>query len=103
VEKSIQLQPGDADPYYLLGRCYMEKELYEKAIGAYQRALELRTDFAAAQAGLGYAYEDSGLYDQAIAAYQNALKSKPGDETLREDLKRVSMKKSGGAKNGGGY
>jgi rhomboid protease GluP len=100
LEKSIQLRPGDPDAYNLLGNCYMEKELYEKAVGAYQRALELRPDFADARAGLGQAYEDSGLYDQAIAAYQNALKSKPDDETLREDLRRVSMKKSGGAKNG---
>jgi membrane associated rhomboid family serine protease/tetratricopeptide (TPR) repeat protein len=92
LEKSIQLRPDDADPHYLLGDCYMEKELYEKAIGAYQRALELRPDLAEAQAGLGHAYEASGLYDQAIAAYQNALKSKPDDETLRESLKRVSLK-----------
>lgn len=100
LEKSMRLQPSDPDTYDLLGDCYMGKKLYEKAIGAYQRALELRPDFAEVQASLGHAYEDSGLYDQAIASYQNALKSKPDDETLREDLKRVSMKKSGGAKNG---
>jgi rhomboid protease GluP len=100
LEKSMRLQPGDPDTCVLLGNCYMEKELYDRALGAYQRALELRPDLAEAQAGLGHAYEASGLYDQAIAAYQNALKSKPDDETLREDLKRVSMTKSGGAKSG---
>ena len=94
LEKSMRLQPSDPDTYFILGNCYIEKELYEKAIGAYQRALELRPDFAEAQAGLGYAYEDSGLYDQAIASYQHALKSKPNDETVRESLKRVSLKQS---------
>ncbi len=84
--------------YYSLGICYIEKELYEKAIGAFQRALELRPDFAEAQAGLGHAYEASGLYDQAIASYQHALKSKPDDETVRESLKRVSLKQSGAKK-----
>jgi rhomboid protease GluP len=100
LENSVRLQPSDSLTYFLLGNSYLGKKLYEKAIGAYQRALEFMPDFAEAQAGLGQAYEDSGLYDQAIAAYQNALKSKPDDETLREDLKRVSVKKSGGAKNG---
>jgi membrane associated rhomboid family serine protease/Flp pilus assembly protein TadD len=100
LEKSMRDQPNDPETCVLLGDCYMEKELYERAIGAYQRALELRPDFAEAQVGLGHAYEASGLYDQAVASYQNALKSKPDDETLREDLKRVSMNKSGGAKNG---
>jgi tetratricopeptide (TPR) repeat protein len=98
LEKSVRLQPNDPDTYSILGNCYMGKELYEKAIGAYQRALELRPDFAEAQAGLGHAYEASGLYDEAIAAYQNTLKSKPDDETVREDLKRLSLKQSGGKK-----
>jgi rhomboid protease GluP len=100
LEKSARLQPGDPDTYYYLGICYMEKEFYEKAIGAYQRALELRPDFAKAQAGLGHAYEASGLYDQAIASYQHALKSKPDDEAVREDLKRLSLKQSGGKNEG---
>ena len=98
LEKSIQLRQNDAEPYYILGGCYVEKNLYQKAIGAYQRALELRPDFAEAQAGLGHAYEATGLYEQAIAAYQIALKSKPDDETVREDLKRVSLKQGAGKK-----
>jgi len=76
----------------------MRKELYEKAVGACQRALELRPDFAEAQTGLGHAYEASGLYDQAIASYQHALKSNPDDELVREDLKRVSLKQGAGKK-----
>ena len=98
LEKSMRLQPGDADTHHLLGDCYMEKDLYEKAIVAYRRAVEIKPDFAEAQAGLGHAYEAGGVYDQAIASYQNALKSKPNDETFREDLKRVSLKQSGAPK-----
>ena len=100
LEKSIQLQPNDAETYYLLGGCYVKKNLYQKAIAAYRRALELEPDFAEAHAGLGHAYEGAGRYEQAIVAYQNALKSKPDDETVREDLKRVSLKQGAGNNEG---
>jgi rhomboid protease GluP len=100
LEKSMRLQSSNPDSYNLLGYCYGGKKLYEKAIGAYQRALELRPDFAEAQVGLGHAYEASGLYDQAIASYQHALKSKPDDEAVREGLKRLSLKQSGGKNEG---
>ncbi|OHE87692.1 MAG: hypothetical protein A3G75_03405, partial [Verrucomicrobia bacterium RIFCSPLOWO2_12_FULL_64_8] len=49
----------------------------EEAIAAYQRAIELKPDFADAHNDLGIALQTQGKFDQAIASYQRALRLNP--------------------------
>lgn len=39
LEESRRIDPNDAQTYYLLGRCYMTQQRYNKAYEAYQQAV----------------------------------------------------------------
>ena len=62
---------------YLL---YQDKDL-ENSLGAYDRAIHLKPDFAEAFNNRGNAKADSGQYAAAIADYDEAIHLKPGFAT----------------------
>lgn len=60
-----------------LGLLYFEKQLYGKALDAFDEIIESFPDFARAYYSKGIVYEEMGLFDQAIDAYLMAIKMKP--------------------------
>ena len=62
-----------AQSYYHLGLVYEHTEQIEKAVAAYQKAIQLHPDFVNAYNGLGIAYWKSGCHDEAIAQCKKAL------------------------------
>ena len=64
-------------PYYNLG-CYPgERGQVDAAIAHYQKALEIKPDYAEAHNNLGAIMARRGQIDAAIAHFQKALEIKP--------------------------
>lgn len=76
---STQLDPTYPEPYKALGDLFLAapRRLYDQAVEAYSKAIELRPFYADAHVGLGDARAAKGEIDAAIAAYQRALTFNP--------------------------
>lgn len=72
---STQLDPTYPEPYKALGDLFLAapRRLFDQAVEAYQKAIDLRPFYADAHVGLGDARAAKGDVDAAIAAYQKAL------------------------------
>jgi tetratricopeptide (TPR) repeat protein len=72
---STQLDPTYPEPYKALGDLFLAapRRLFDQAVEAYQKAIELRPFYADAHVGLGDARAAKGDVDGAIAAYHKAL------------------------------
>ncbi|NES18553.1 MAG: tetratricopeptide repeat protein [Symploca sp. SIO3E6] len=66
-----------ADDYYNQGNDLLAQDLYEEAIVAYDKALEIKPDYADAWYGRGFALHEIGKYQNAIASYDKAIEIKP--------------------------
>ncbi len=65
------------DPYLQnsLGLAYMGKKRYELAVGAFQKALALKTDYIEAINNIGAAYLRQKKWDTAISQFQKVLEN----------------------------
>ncbi len=72
--------------YTLLGRAYEKDEQYDKAIAAYQKAVEINPQYYKAWVNLGVAYRLSGDIDRAEASYTEALAIEPDYAELHASL-----------------
>jgi tetratricopeptide (TPR) repeat protein len=89
--KAIQLDANFADSYRWLGDLLVNspRRLYDQAIQAYQKAVELSPDSAEAYVGLGDARQAKGQYDEAIAEYQKALRIEPENARVHYGLGKI--------------
>jgi adenylate cyclase len=72
---STQIDSSYPEPFKALGDLLLAapRRLYDQAVEAYGRAIELRPFYAEAHVGLGDARAAKGDIDGAVAAYQKAL------------------------------
>ena len=72
---ATQLDATYPEPYKALGDLFLAapRRLFDQAVEAYNKAIELRPFYADAHVGLGDARAAKGEIDGAIAAYQKAL------------------------------
>jgi len=77
--KTIELNPDNADAYYKRGDVYDEIGEYEKAIADYSKAIELDPNHALAYYSRGCAYAEKGEYEKAIADYNKVIELNPSD------------------------
>jgi len=86
AEEAIDLDPGYADAYALLGAIYHNevflgasnpKELIAKAIELSQKALGMNGSLADARSRLGVLYSWSGRYDEGIAEAERGVELDP--------------------------
>jgi tetratricopeptide (TPR) repeat protein len=72
---ATQLDPTQPEPYKALGDLFLiqPRRLFDQALEAYAKAIELRPFYADAHVGLGDARAAKGDTDGAIKAYQQAL------------------------------
>ena len=72
---ATQLDATYPEPYKALGDLFLAapRRLFDQAVEAYQKAIDLRPFYADAYVGLGDARAAKGEIDPAIAAYQKAL------------------------------
>jgi tetratricopeptide (TPR) repeat protein len=70
----VPLKPED---YLSRGDDFYQSNEYELALKAYDKAIELKPDYAVAWSNRGFALDELGRYDEALKAYDKAIELKP--------------------------
>jgi len=88
---ATQLDPTYPEPYKALGDLYLSqpRRLFDQAVEAYSKAIELRPFYADAFVGLGDAKAAKSDIDGAIAAYQKALLYNPVNPRVHMSLGKI--------------
>jgi Tfp pilus assembly protein PilF len=73
LKKAETHDPADPITQYDIGLVYYYRERYDQAIQHFEKAIQLKPDFAPAINGLGNAYSAKGDWDQAIEAYRKII------------------------------
>jgi tetratricopeptide (TPR) repeat protein len=68
---------SQADAFLEQGNLSLTKQDYDEAIRCYQKALELKPDYAEAWNNMGIAYGSRGNLEEAMRCYKRALEVKP--------------------------
>jgi len=84
-----RIDPSDAGAHNNLGVLYYNKGLYEEAVGAFMRALELDPKMQVAQRNLEIAYFHTGYYDRRVPELRERLRQRPDDRAARWELART--------------
>ncbi|HEX2441492.1 MAG TPA: tetratricopeptide repeat protein [Methylomirabilota bacterium] len=94
---STQLDPTYPEPYKALGDLFMAqpRRLFEQAVDAYNKAIELRPFYADAYVGLGDARAAKGEIDSAVAAYTKALSYNPANPRVHMSLGKIYYAEKG--------
>lgn len=94
---SAQLDPTYAEPYKALGDVYLTapRRLFEEAIKAYAKAIDLRPFYADAHVGLGDALAAKGEVDPAVAAYQRGVEHNPMNAKVHVSLGKLYYAEKG--------
>jgi tetratricopeptide (TPR) repeat protein len=94
---STQLDPTYPEPFKALGDLFLAapRRLFDQAVEAYRKALELRPFYSDAQVGLGDALAAKGDVDGAISSYQRALVHNPGNARVHMSLGRIYYAEKG--------
>jgi tetratricopeptide (TPR) repeat protein len=94
---STQLDPAYPEPYKALGDLFLSapRRLFDQAIEAYSKALEIRPFYADAYVGLGDAKAAKGDIDGAVAAYQKGLGFNPMDAKVHVSLGKLYYTEKG--------
>src|SRR5690606_10910782 len=74
----IAMAPNCHDCYYNIGYAHVQKKEWDKAEAAYQKAVEIKPDYAEAWNGLANVYNAQGKLDEALAASGKAAEAGGG-------------------------
>jgi tetratricopeptide (TPR) repeat protein len=84
---------GNYVAYNNLGDALDQKGRVDEAISHFQKALEIKPDYASACNNLGHALRQKGRVDEAIADYQKALEIKPDYAEAHNNLGNALLQK----------
>ena len=84
LEDSSRMFPNSYECFVYLGIAYATKSLFNRAIGAFKKACDLKPMSANAHYNLGMAYEGAGVLDEALKEFTNAHEINPS-HTLSQD------------------
>ena len=76
TEESAQQPEVSVDVYLNRGDAFLGKGNYDRAIRDYDKAIELKPDFAVAYSNRGVAYAKKGDYPRAVVDYDKAIELK---------------------------
>jgi tetratricopeptide (TPR) repeat protein len=94
---STQLDATYPEPYKALGELFLAapRRLFDQAVEAYAKAIELRPFYADAHVGLGDARAAKGDVDGAVKAYQQALVYNPVNPKVHMSLGKMYYTEKG--------
>jgi superkiller protein 3 len=94
---STQLDASYPEPYKALGDLFMAapRRLFDQAVEAYNKAIELRPFYADAYVGLGNAKAAKSDVDGAVAAYTKALTYNPVNPRVHMSLGKIYYTEKG--------
>ncbi len=92
--KMIELEPAAPGYHYKMAKVYSSLELYDKAVQAMRRAIDICPNSDSYWSELGELYRIRKDNLQAMEAYQSALKFNPANYDAREKLRELQGKKS---------
>ncbi len=94
---STQLDPMYPEPYKALGDLFLTapRRLFDQAVEAYTKALDIRPFYAEAHVGLGDAKAAQGDVDGAVTAYQKALSFNPINAKVYVSLGKLYYSEKG--------
>jgi len=94
---STQLDATYPEPFKALGDLFLAapRRLFDQAVEAYGKAIELRPFFADAHVGLGDARAAKGDIDGAVKAYQQALVYNPVNPKVHMSLGKIYYSEKG--------
>jgi tetratricopeptide (TPR) repeat protein len=98
LKNVLQIDPKDAEAYYLLGKVEEQKENWQQAFGNYSRAVELNPNHTNALYKLGLVYYLTGDTGKASEKVDEILKIQPNNLYGRTLRAAIMYKK--GDKNG---
>jgi adenylate cyclase len=81
VQKAISLRGTYADARAFLGRIYLTKRQYNKAIAEGERAVAMAPNSAFVHAALAFSLRYAGRPDEAIALFKKAIRLSPIPDT----------------------
>lgn len=97
LEKASQENPDNSQIWINLGAAYLgnpvlaSSEQQDKAIRAFERALEIDPVARSVAYNIGLVYRDKGEREQAIDWFRQALKHSPADEDARSLLAKLEQ------------
>jgi len=86
LTRSIESDNTDAQSWYLIGRCYMAQQKYNKAYEAYQQAVYRDCRIPTFWCSIGLLYFQINQYRDALDAYSKAIRINPNISEVWYDL-----------------
>ncbi|KAJ3179447.1 glucose repression mediator protein [Gaertneriomyces sp. JEL0708] len=86
LTRSLEADMNDAQTWYLLGRCYMAQQKYNKAYEAYQQAVYRDGRNPTFWCSIGVLYYQINQYRDALDAYSRAIRLNPYISEVWYDL-----------------
>jgi len=85
LTKAAQINP-DADVYNYLALAFLTQCNYKEAVKYFQKAVELKPDYADAFYNCGIALQKQGMVEDAILSYKRAIELKPDNAAAYHNL-----------------
>ncbi len=83
LEAEVLARPDNAEAWVLLGHAYFDAGENAKAIGAYEKSLELSPANADVLTDLGVMYRREGRPEKAVGSFDRAIAADPSHQTAR--------------------
>ena len=80
------LPKSDASTHCNRGESFLSDERYNEALAEFQKAIDIKPDYARAYFGRGHVYRRTRRYVNAITAFQQAIKFKPNYKEAHHGL-----------------
>ncbi|MCH7663265.1 MAG: tetratricopeptide repeat protein, partial [Chloroflexi bacterium] len=91
----LETFPKYVDAYRLLGKAYLEEQLYGDAADIFQRVLSSRPEDFISHVGMSIIREDEGNLDASLWHMQRAFEMQPSNNAIQEELRRLYGRRDG--------
>ena len=89
LSEAVQLNPDDAESFYLLGEVYSTRGDYDHSLGNYSQAIQIDPKLVKAYFKAGLLYKDAKDYPNAEQMFRQAAKLDPNNLTIQRQLGAV--------------